>query len=310
MAIRPRLSHIPHSVTTLLLVNPAAGRGRALRLAETALAACRSAWGEVEYRETTAPGAAVGLVREAVEHGAERVLVLGGDGSLHEAANGLLTARVERRPPISVIPAGTGNDFAKLVGTVGLDPPRAIAGLARGRIRRLDVGEAWGEYFLNSVGIGFDAEVARQVQLATRLSGLPAYLVAVGKVIRRFTARTLQLASEEVSFSERLLLVEVGVGPIVGGGFRLTPDAQPDDGLFDVCAIREQSTLGILTKVPLAIFGWHTRLEAVRCFRTAALTIRAAGDGLAAQFDGELRNGANEMHLRIVPLALPVLVCR
>ena len=298
------------TVTTFLLINPAAGRGRAARLAEAAIGACRAAWGDVACRETTAPGAAVGLVREAVEGGVERVVVLGGDGSLHEAANGLLAARVDRRPPITVLPAGTGNDFAKLVGTVGLDPARAIARLARGRVRQLDVGEAWGEYFLNSVGIGFDAEVARQVQLATRLSGLPAYLVAVGKVIRRFTARTLDLAAAEASFSERLLLVEIGVGPIVGGGFRLTPDAQPDDGLFDVCAIREQSTLGILTKVPLAIFGWHTRLEAVRCFRTAALTIRAAGEGLAAQFDGELRNGANEMHLRIIPLALPVLVCQ
>ena len=298
------------SVTTFLLINPAAGRGRAARLAAASIGACQAAWGEVEYRETTAPGTAVGLVREAVERGAERVLVLGGDGSLHEAANGLLTARVNRKPPISIIPAGTGNDFAKLAGTVGLSPARAVAGLARGRVRQLDVGEAWGEYFLNSVGIGFDAEVARQVQLAKRLSGLPAYLVAVGRVIRGFTARKLDLAAEEASLSERLLLVEVGVGPIVGGGFRLTPDAQPDDGLFDVCAIREQSTLGILTKVPLAIFGWHTRLEAVRCFRTADLTIRAAGEGLAAQFDGEVRNGANEMHLRIIPLALPVMVCQ
>lgn len=297
-------------MTTFLLINPAAGRGRAARLAEATIGACQAAWGNIEYRETTGPGTAVGLVREAVERGAERVLVLGGDGSLHEAANGLLAAQVDRRPPISVIPAGTGNDFAKLVGTVGLGPERAIAGLLRGRIRQLDVGEAWGEYFLNSVGIGFDAEVARQVQLATRLSGLPAYLAAVGKVIRSFTARELELAAEEASLAERLLLVEIGVGPIVGGGFRLTPDARPDDGLFDVCAIREQSTLGILTKLPLAILGWHTRLEAVRCFRTADLTIRAAGEGLAAQFDGELRNGANQMRLRIVPLALPVLVCQ
>ena len=310
MAIRARHSQIPFPVTTFLLVNPAAGRGRALRLADAAFAACQGAWGAVTRAETTSAGVAAGLVKDAVEAGAERVMVLGGDGSLHEAANGLLAARVERRPPISVIPAGTGNDFAKLVGTVGLDPARAVAGLARGRIRQLDVGEAWGEYFLNSVGIGFDAEVAKEVQSATRLRGLPAYLVAVGKVIRRFRSRELELSAGETNFVERLLLVEVGIGPIVGGGFRITPDAKPDDGLFDVCAIREQTTLGILTKVPLAIFGWHTRLEAVRCFRTADLTIRGTGEGLSAQFDGELRAGGNEMRLRIVPLALPVLVCR
>jgi diacylglycerol kinase family enzyme len=127
-------------VTTLLLINPAAGRGRAGELASRARSACQSAWRDVACLETDAPGAAVPMVRDAVESGVERVIVLGGDGTLHEAANGLLTARVERRPPISVVPAGTGNDFAKLIGTVGLDPARAVAALVRGRIRPLDVG--------------------------------------------------------------------------------------------------------------------------------------------------------------------------
>jgi YegS/Rv2252/BmrU family lipid kinase len=306
----PRSRHIPASVTTFLLVNPAAGRGRAARLAEAAASACRSAWGPVERRDTTAPGVAPNLVQDAVEAGAERVIVLGGDGSLHEAANGLLAAKVDRRPPISVIPAGTGNDFAKLVGTVGLDPSKAVERLAAGRLRHLDVGEAWGEYFLNSVGIGFDAAVASEVRQATWLTGLPAYLVAVGSVLRHFKARRLSVTADGIRFEEPLLLIEIGVGPIVGGGFRLTPDAKPDDGVFDVCAIREQSTIGILTKVPLAIIGRHTRLDGVRCFRTTELTVRGEEEGLSAQFDGELRSGAETMQLRIVPLALPVLVCQ
>lgn len=296
------------SMTTLLVVNPAAGRGRAGRLADAAAAACAAAWGAVERLDTTAPGTAVEQVRRAVEGGVERVVVLGGDGSLHEAANGLLRADVRTRPPITVLPAGTGNDFAKLAGTVGLSPAEAVPRLARGRVRMLDVGYAWDEYFLNSVGIGFDAEVAAEVARGGRLSGIPAYLVAVVRVLRGFVSPTLSCRWDEASFTDRFLLIEIGVGPVVGGGFRITPHARPDDGVFDVCAIRHQSTLGILTKLPLAMFGWHTRLAAVRSFRTASLAISRADGPLRAQMDGELRSLRSDMSITLKPLALPVLV--
>lgn len=295
-------------MTTLLLVNPAAGRGRAGQLAAGAEAACVAAWGPVERIDTTAPGTAVEQVRQVVERGVERVVVLGGDGSLHEAANGLLRAKVTERPPIAVLPAGTGNDFAKLAGTVGLSPAEAVARLARGRVRMLDVGHAWDEYFLNSVGIGFDAEVAAEVAKGGALTGIPAYLVAVGRLLRRFDSPTLTCRCAETSFTDQLLLIEIGVGPIVGGGFRITPFAQPDDGLFDVCAIQHQSTFGILTKLPLAMFGWHTRLKAVRSFRTAELVVRRSDGPLQAQMDGELRSLRSEMTITLKPLALPVLV--
>jgi len=295
-------------MTTLLLVNPAAGRGRAGRLAPAAAAACAAAWGGVERLDTTAPGTAVEQVRRAVEAGVERVVVLGGDGSLHEAANGLLRARVAARPPITVLPAGTGNDFAKLVGTVGLSPAEAVPRLARGRTRRVDVGHAWDEYFLNSVGIGFDAEVAAEVARGGALTGIPAYLVAVIRVLRGFVSPTLTCRAPEASFTDRFLLVEIGVGPVVGGGFRITPNARPDDGVFDVCAIRHQSTLGILTKLPLAMFGWHTRLAAVRSFRTEGLEVSSADGPLRVQMDGELRSLQSEMTVTLQPLALPVLV--
>jgi len=295
-------------MTTLLLVNPAAGRGRAGRLAAPAETACAAAWGAVQRIDTTAPGTAVEQVRQAVERGVERVVVLGGDGSLHEAANGVLRATVASRPPITVLPAGTGNDFAKLAGTVGLSPAEAVSRLVRGRVRLLDVGQAWDEYFLNSVGIGFDAEVAAEVAKGGSLTGIPAYLVAVKRVLRGFVAPELTCQSAEASFTDRLLLIEIGIGPVVGGGFRLTPFAKPDDGVFDVCAIQQQSTLGILTKLPLAMFGWHTRLKAVRSFRTAELVVRRADGPLRAQMDGELRSLRSDMTITLLPLALPVLV--
>lgn len=295
-------------MTTILLVNPAAGRGRAARLATEAEHAAQAAWGTVTRLETTGPRTATELVRQAVEDGADRVLVLGGDGTVHEAANGLLKASVDARPPIGILPAGTGNDYAKLTGTAGCRPAEAVRRLATGTIRRFDVGVAWGEYFLNSVGIGFDAEVARAVNASKHGSGILAYLAAVIRVIARFEPIVVEVAAVERTFTDRLLLLEIGIGPCVGGGFRLTPFAEPDDGLFDVCAIQRLSIPGILTRLPLAMLGRHTGLRQVRYFRTAALSVAGHSGPLRAQFDGELREVSDTMNIHLEPRALPVLI--
>jgi diacylglycerol kinase (ATP) len=195
-----------------------------------------------------------------------------------------------------------------MAGTLGLSLPEAARRLQHGRIRRFDVGEAWGEVFLNSVGIGFDAEVARQINHSKRGRGLPAYLGAVARVIARFEAFEVEVRAGDHSFRDRLLLLEIGNGPCVGGGFRLTPFAVPDDGQLDVCAIRHLSVAGILAKLPLAMLGRHTGLKQVRHFRTVALEVESAHGPLQAQFDGEIRAVSNRMDIRIRPGVLPVLV--
>lgn len=295
-------------MTTLLLVNPTAGRGRAGRVAAEAERAARAAWGAVDRVHTSAPGEAVGLATRAVEAGSERVIVLGGDGTLHEAANGLLRARVAERPPIGILPAGTGNDYAKMTGTAGLKVAEAVRRLRAGKVRRFDVGEAWGEYFLNSVGIGFDAEVAREVNHSKNGSGLPAYFAAALKVMARFRFFEARIEADDRSFTDRLLLLEIGIGPCVGGGFRLTPFAEPDDGLLDICAVQRLSIPGILTKLPLVMLGRHTGLRQVRSFRTTRLAVESTTGPLHAQFDGETREVSGRMDVRLEPRALPVLI--
>jgi len=295
-------------LTTLLLVNPTAGRGHAGRVAAEAEHAAREAWGVVDRVDTTGPGEAVGFASRAAESGAERILVLGGDGTLHEAANGLLRARVDRRPPIAILPAGTGNDYAKIAGTVHCSPAEAVRRLRTGAIRRFDVGEAWGEYFINSVGIGFDAEVARVINQTKKGSGILAYVGAVVKVIASFDSFQVRVRSDAHEFTDRLLLLEIGIGPSVGGGFKLTPFAKPDDGLLDICAIQRQSVFGILTKLPLAILGKHTGLRAVRSFQTTRLSVESVNGTLHAQFDCETREVSGRMEICLKPGLLPVLV--
>jgi YegS/Rv2252/BmrU family lipid kinase len=297
-------------MTTLLLVNPTAGRGRAARLKAEVRQAIEAEWGEVVSVDTTAPLDAVERVRQWVAEGVERVVVLGGDGTLHEAANGVLRSGRKELPPIGVVPAGTGNDYAKLAGTAGLPSALAVRRLARGRIRYLDVGHAWDEYFLNAIGVGFDAEVARQVIASQRGSGLPAYLAAVLQVVRTFKPFRAEIEAPEGNLSDSFMLVTAGIGNVVGGGFRLTPAAVPDDGLLDVCAIRRLSTPGLLVRLPLTIPGWHTRLRVVKTFRTTHMTIIGLDGPLIAQFDGEVRSQEGRMEIRLEPARLPVMVVR
>ncbi|MEO8140632.1 MAG: hypothetical protein ABI742_13345, partial [Gemmatimonadota bacterium] len=153
-----------------------------------------------------------------------------------------------------------------------------------------------------------DAEVARVVNGSKHGSGIPAYLAAVVRVISRFQPFEVEVSADERSFTDRLLLLEIGIGPCVGGGFRLTPFAQPDDGLLDVCAIQHMSIPGILTRLPLAMLGKHTGLKQVRSFRTTALSITSRSGPLHAQFDGELREVSSTMEIRIEARVLPVMI--
>jgi len=299
----------PPAMFTLLLVNPAAGRGRAGRLIEAARLACARCWPEVRVAVTTAPGEGLDLARRAGAVGCDRVIALGGDGTVHEAANGILGLPPESRPALGVIPCGTGNDYAKLAGTHGAGVEEAVHRLAGARLVRLDAGRALDEYFINSLGIGFDAEVARRVAGYHRLRGAPAYLAAALATFRSFDPPTLEVESAGVSFREPTLLLEVGIGSVVGGGFRLTPEAKPDDGLFDVCAIRRLGFFGFLGKLPLAMLGRHGGLKEVRMFRTTRLVIRGeTGRPLVCQLDGEVRSSTGPVIVEMIPAALPVLL--
>lgn len=278
-------------------------------MAAEALECCGRHWREVRVATTQGPGHGVALVREAIEQGCVRVLALGGDGTVHEAANGILAMPSDRRPSLGVIPVGTGNDYAKLSGTFGSSVPVAVQRLAHAREQRFDAGRAMDEYFINSIGIGFDAESARRVSGYRWLRGMPAYLTAAIATYSAYEAPLVSVQADGIEFEERSLLIEVGIGAIVGGGFKLTPDARPDDGLFDVCAVQRLGALGFVFKLPLAMIGRHGKLKGVRMFRTARLTVASpSGVALSAQLDGEFRTITSPVEIVQLPAALPVLV--
>ncbi|MGB7212442.1 MAG: diacylglycerol kinase family protein [Gemmatimonadales bacterium] len=296
---------------TALLYNPAAGRGLAPRLRDRALRAARAHWPRIELLETERAGDGVRLAQDAAQSGFDLILVLGGDGTVHEAANGVLGSRAPTLPSIGVIPCGTGNDFANLVGTARCRPEEAIRRLAAATQARFDVGEAWGEYFVNSAGIGLDADVAYELRTVKRLRGTAAYALALLRTLHTFRPRQLEVTVGAETWSGRWTAVVLGNGPVEGGSFRLTPDAKPDDGELDLCAVTELPMARLLTLIPTLFWGGHGRYREVRLRRVTTVTIRSPEGPLRLHLDGEIRStGAAEVVIQVRPATLPVLVAR
>lgn len=293
---------------TLVLVNPVAGRGRGRRAGRAVAQHAARHWRDVSLQETEAPGHAVHLVRSAAESGVARVIVVGGDGTVHEAANGILTAKRGGPPALGVVPVGTGNDFAGLLGTARLGVDEAVDRLAQAQERRFDVGRVGETFFVNAFGIGFDAAVAARVRPSRRVPGLLLYLLAVLRTLPGYRPIALTLRTDERSFTGPVFLLEAGNGVSTGGGFYLTPDARPDDGLLDLCRVQPLPLPGLLLRLPFAMFGRHTRFRHVTMERTTRLEIDTM-EPLLAHLDGELhRYEPGTVTVEVVAGVLPVLV--
>lgn len=291
----------------LVILNPAAGRGRARRLEARLRKALRAHNWDADVRLTRHAGHEVDLAAEARRQQWPVVIAIGGDGTAHGVANGLL-ADGPTEVILGHVPIGTGNDFGKMTGLKLRPPERNLARVLDGQVKRFDVGRALGEYFINGLGVGFGPEVVRETLKFKRLRGFLLYLVAVYRTFAHFEVPELDVTSVEHSERGRLMMLEGSIGTTAGGGFRLTPDASPDDGLFDVCLIREVGLFRFLRYVPRVIRGTHTRLPPVTIFRTARVRVTGTVAPMAVHLDGELRFAEEPViEAEIVPRYLRVL---
>ncbi len=296
-----------------VILNPWAGRGRGAKARHLVQRALRDTGVRYEMVETTGPGHAIGLTREAVAAGVTRILAASGDGIVHEVANALLDMppAEDGATPAAVgcIPLGTGNDFAKLVGVFGLPPEVAAARMVHADTDRFDAGQVLGEWFDNIFGVGFDAEVVRHANRIRRLRGVAVYLAAIYRTFLTFKPPMLEVVSAEHHETSAMMMLAANIGIAGGGKFFLTPQADPRDGRLDVCLIRAVGVTTFLRAVPKVMKGTHATLDEVELFQTTAVTVRSAdGRPLVLQLDGELREpNVTEVTATIAPLRLRVL---
>jgi diacylglycerol kinase (ATP) len=274
---------------TLAIVNPTAGRhaaGRAWARVRAEVAAAR----ELECATTERPGHARELARQAAAEGFDRVIAVGGDGTACEVANGVAHSQT----CLAIVAAGTGNDLATNLG-IPRDPVAAAKLALAGTPRSIDLGEietpATTSYFVNIAGFGFDAEVAWRVnRLPKLIGGTVPYLMGVVQTLWQYRAPRMRLRLEERTIDERLFLVAVGNGASYGGGMRIVPEARPDDGVLDVCLVKDLSRLEVLRLLPSLYSGGHVDHPAVEIVQCRSVSVDA-DDRVLCQADGELVGG-------------------
>lgn len=303
------------TVPYLFIVNPVSNRGKSARFLPRIERYLATRGIVHDYATTTGPGHAVTIAREkAFDY--DVLVAVGGDGTVHEVANGLMQARLsnhEVKTPagLGIVPIGSGNDFVKMIGRYR-DVDDAIACLETHRLMPLDIGELTVDgqvpiFFTNNVGIGFDAFVNAESLKIKVVKGVLMYLAAALKSIFQYDHPIVEWEADGARQSDKVLLINAGNGRCSGGGFYLTPDAEINDGRLDVCVIRSLTKRGILMKLPKTFSGAHRDLEDVRLFRTTDLQIRSSND-LPIHADGEVISlKAHEVRIRILPSALRVL---
>lgn len=292
-----------------LIVNPAARRGRSKRRIADLVAAFRQAGLQPELLESEAQGDLETKVRAAADEGAGQVVVAGGDGTVHEAVNGLMTA--ERKPALGLIPTGSGNDFAKACG-IDLDWALAARDLAA-RIadgtapRPLDVGRCNERYFANGVGIGFDAIVTRYAHQVRVPIGDLVYIVGLARaMLAGIVTPELTVEAPEIRYDGKATLANIANGPWLGGRFLIAPAADNGDGHFDLVIAEPVTRRRILQLLPSLIRGEHLDAPEVRHASIGHVVVTAESP-TPSHVDGEVMPLATRFEIECLPSALRLL---
>lgn len=303
----------------LLIANPSAQSGKGAiaanfaadvlerSLAESAVGSYL-AGAQLEVQFTKSAGDAYHFAFAA--GGYRAVVALGGDGVIHDAVNGLMHLEAFDRPAFGVIPSGTGNDYARALG-VPLGTAEAVQVLLQARApRAVDVGSCNGVYFAETLSFGLDAAIALDTmerRARTGQTGAKVFVASgIDQVLNHLRAYKYTGTFDDQSVQGQSITFAVQVGPYYGGGFRICPDAQIDDGYFDICIahppVGPTRALYIFLRAKNA---HHTKFRQIELRRAKSLSLHF-DEQPCVQIDGEPLV-ANSYEVRIHPYELQVL---
>jgi diacylglycerol kinase (ATP) len=295
-----------------VIANPAAGGGRGAKVI-AAVERISARLPRVVVRVTRGPGDEAKLAQRAVAHGAGTIVAVGGDGTWSKVAGALLES--ERRPPLALIAAGTGNDFAKSVGAPALDVARTFELIEAGETRRVDAGTVEGRFFLVCCGFGFDTAVLQRMQSVHGLRGSTRYVYAALRELRSFPGFDVSFEGEAAdSMAARgtrtLLMLVIANAQHYGGAFRIAPNADLADGLLDAVAVAPLGTFARAGLLLSAMKGAHVLSPSVRQYPAPLFDLRFPAPPLY-NLDGDLYQARSRtLRVECLPGALEVVAPR
>ncbi|MDQ2750463.1 MAG: sphingosine kinase [Actinomycetota bacterium] len=296
-----------HNLSThrvALIVNPASGGGQAGGLS-AAVAERLRAGASVQVHAGSSAAQSAELAAAAVAEGCDALVVLGGDGIVHLALQSLALGST----PLGIVPAGSGNDVADVLGLPS-DPLRAadavLAALDARSVRRVDLGRTdTGRWWATVLCAGFDSAVSERAERMRWPRGRRRYDVAIAAELLRLAPRQFRVELDDVVLDVAGTLVAVGNAPQYGGGKRMTPDGRMDDGVFAVTVVGPVSRLTLARLAPTMPRAGHIGHPAVTTY--TARTVGLDAPATLAYADGE-RIGPLPVRTTCVAGALPVLV--
>lgn len=288
----------------LFIVNPVAGKGGAIKIWREIKRKIDDDGLEYDYKFTAAPKDATRIAKAAAAEKIDIVAVLGGDGTLQEAVNGLVGSETS----LAILPAGTGNDFAKTL-KISKDIGVMTEKLLKPVKKKIDLLKCNEKYLINMAGTGFDAEVAANVNKKRCLKGEFAYLSAILQTLAIYRPYDVEVIIDGAKTRENITMIAVGNGQYIGGGIRMLPDAKIDDGLLDICIIKETTKLEALLTLPAVYAGRHLTHPKCRFFKGREVIINVMQEEPKAfsQVDGQVFI-EKSLCIGIIPAAINILV--
>ncbi|MBU4390859.1 MAG: diacylglycerol kinase family lipid kinase [Actinobacteria bacterium] len=332
---------VPNARRAMLIINPVAGTGEAVEIWEDLQETLRHLGLDFDYHFTEHGGHAVEIARVAAKKRYGIVAVVGGDGTVCEAVNGLMSVGRESRPRLGVIPTGRGSDFCRTVD-IPRDWRTAASLLVSGRHRAIDVG--WMEYrttdgietgyFINIAGLGFDGEVMeRSNKLPEKLTrvvgGIGAYALSLVVTFARYHEKDMELNVDGEEHRVLATTVIIANCRHFGGRMCVAPEAEPDDSLFDVVVIgagfgspalecasgqappthsrieRGVARLKMARNIPRVFKGTHLRDESIMVTRCSKVKV-SSDDRILLQADGDVI-GEGPFAAKVIPGALEII---
>jgi len=297
---------------TEIIVNMTSGGGKPKQQLEMVLNYFKENQMNYSLSYTNHQKDGVSLAEKASNDGATQIISIGGDGTINEIINGIMQSK--NRPVLGIIPLGWANDFVKSVN-IPSNPIEACKIILKGNRRKIDLGLINNHiYFANICGVGFDAEIALLAnQMKDRhpdwhfLSAFVYVFATIKKLLAPFSYHKVNLKINKESLNAKILFIAIGIGKIYGGKFKITPHALVDDGLLDICLVKDLGRTKYLALIPKAIKGTHECVQGVHFHKTEEITIQSETP-LMAQVSGEVIEAKKEFKITIQPGILELIV--
>lgn len=286
--------------------NPSANRQKAAVSLSWLEQQVNKYWPESEVMVSGSPADAIQIAKEAANV-YDAIIACGGDGTIQIAASTLKN----QKTPLGIIPFGTGNDFIKSAG-ISPDTKTALQQLSTAIVKPVDILEynidGKTGIAINTIGIGFDAQINFQSKSFKKLQGKLVYPAAVAKSLTKIKAVDFLLDTDINQIHEQLIMITLANGTTEGGNFKIVPHADISDGVIDIAAIKPMNIAGILYRLGLLKLERHQNSDKIQYLKATKVHIRTS-EPVFVHADGEhLSSGARDIQVHVLKHAIQLLV--